>query len=607
MGIVKKYIPNLYARILIFITIAALFIFVGLAAFIKIYTKDIIENLIAYETNGKARVNIGKANIKVYPNTRLDLINTQIQFLDSAGKNPTYQVKFAYLGMQLQSLRSFLFDKKLLVDFIVAEEPKIEIDQRYKEKKLKEGNEAVHFEIGNIFIALQKIASSMQIKRFGILNGNIILHNLSPNNTTISIGGVNFTARELAMLPMKNNIVQQADAGRIRINTGKQDITLPEGNYRLQYHALHLDTEEKLISIDSFKITGKALDTTQSLLEAGFSKFKLYNFDFDALYLRNLIKIDSVICLDPVINMNLNTQKKTSTDKKADLTIEKRIASLIGKMELGYLGFLNSSITLTTRDQKGKTPFHTSGNNFEAFNIRIDSSSEKPLDIGKLIFAIKNYKAVSKDGMYNMLFDSVVYDNASLSLKNFRVEPSEKNRSAAKKYFAISDFQLVNLSISELVSNKRLKAVELRLNNAVMINNYLPKTKSSEQPQPLRNIINKISDKIDLENISVTNGSITNRSALDPTRVTTVRGLQSEISLNDMFDASTYELMGYSIGKVSFDSAINHSGSITMALYNGEAWGRARTLRAKKLVINDSKSQAGISAHDIKIKNYHFD
>jgi hypothetical protein len=29
----------------------------------------------------------------------------------------------------------------------------------------------------------------------------------------------------------------------------------------------------------------------------------------------------------------------------------------------------------------------------------------------------------------------------------------------------------------------------------------------------------------------------------------TVGGLQSEISLNDMIDASNYELMGYSIGK----------------------------------------------------------
>jgi hypothetical protein len=60
--------------------------------------------------------------------------------------------------------------------------------------------------------------------------------------------------------------------------------------------------------------------------------------------------------------------------------------------------------------------------------------------------------------MYNIMFDSVVYNNQSLALKNFRIEPSTINTDKAKKFFSIPDFELVNLSISELISNKRLKA-----------------------------------------------------------------------------------------------------------------------------------------------------
>jgi Domain of Unknown Function (DUF748) len=576
--------------------------------YIKIYTKDIIENLIASETKGKAQVNIGKASLKIYPQTRLDLIDTRIRFLDASGKNSTYDIKFTYLGLQLQSLRAFLFEKKLQVDFIVVEEPKIEINPEYKEKKLKEGNEAVHFEIGVIFKALQKVASSMQIKRFGILNGNIILHNLAPNKTTISIGGVNFTAKELAMLPGKTSFLDQdTNTGRIRINTGKQDITLPEGNYRIRYSALHLDTEEKLISIDSFKITGKALDTTNSLIEAGFSKFKLYNFDFNALYERNLIKIDSVICIDPMINLVVNSKKNEGKKIKGDLTIEKRVASLIGRLQLGYLGLLNSNITVSTRDQMDNKAFNSSGNNFEVYDIKIDSSAEKPVDIGKLVFAIKNYTAKSKDGMYDIIFDSVVYNNQSLALKNFRIEPSAINKNRAKKFFSIPDFELVNLSISELVANKRLKADALLLKDPFIVNNYLPKTKRSERPKPLRNLIKTISDKIDLETIRVENGFIVNQSVLDPSQKTTIGGLQSEISLNDMFDASTYELMGYSIGRVAFDSLVTQNGTVTIKLYNGEARGRERKIIAEKVIATDRTSQARISANDIQIKNYHFD
>jgi hypothetical protein len=583
-------------------------LFIAASVYVKIYTKDIIENLIASETKGKAEVKIGKANLKLYPETRLDLLDTHIRFLDASGKNSTYDVKFNYLGLQLQSLRAFIFDKKLLVDFIVIESPKVEINPEYKEKKLKEGNDAVHFEIGNIFKALQKIAGSMQIKRFGILNGNIVLHNLAPNKTTINIGGLNFTAKELAMLPGKTSFVtQDSNTGSIRINTGKQDITLPEGNYRIRYSALHLDTEEKLISIDSFKIMGKALDTTNSIIEAGFTKFKLYNFDFNALYERNLIKIDSVICIDPMINLVLNTKKNEEKKIKGDLTIEKRVASLIGRLELGYLGLLNSNITITTRDRMDNKPFTSRGNNFEVFDIKIDSSAEKPIDIGELVFAIKNYTARSKDGQYDMLFDSVVYKDQSLALKNFRIEPSDINKSKSKKFFSIPDFALVNLSISELISNKRLKADALLLKDAVMINNYLPKAKISEQPQPLRNLIANISDKIDLEMIRIENGFITNQSVLDPSQKTTVGGLHSEISLNDMFDASTYELMGYSIGRVAFDSVVSRNGTVTIKLYNGEARGAERKIVAQKITVTDKTSQARINANDIQIKNYHFD
>lgn len=582
-------------------------LFVALTAYIKIYTKELIEDLIANETKGKAQVTIGKAQIKVYPLARLDLMDTRIRFLDASGKNSTYDVRFNYLGLQLQSLRSFVFEKKLLVDFIVVENPKIEINPAYKEKKLKEGNDAVHFEIGNIFKALQKIASSMQIKRFGILNGNIVLHNLAPNKTTINIGGLNFTAKELAMLPGKTSFLgQDTTTGSIRINTGKQDITLPEGNYRIRYSSLNLDTEEKLISIDSFKITGKALDTTNSIIEAGFSKFKLYNFDFNALYERDLIKIDSVICIDPLINMVLNTNKNQENKSKKDVTIEKRVASLIGRLQLGYLGLLNSNITITTRDRMGNSPFNTRGNNFEAFDIRIDSSAEKPIDIGKMIFAIKNYTAKSKDGMYDLMFDSVVYNNESLALKNFRIEPSAINKSQAKKFIAIPDFELVNLSISELISKKRLKADALLMKDAIMINNYLPKAKKTEQPQPLRNLINAISDKIDLETIRIENGFVINQSVLNPNQTATIGGLHSEISLNELFDASTYELMGYSIGRVSFDSVVNRTGPLTIKLYKGEVKGRERIILAEKLEITDPYSQAKIKANDIQVRNYHF-
>jgi hypothetical protein len=575
---------------------------------LKIYTRDIIQRAIVYQTEGKVSIDIGKVNIKLSP-AGIDLLNTKLLFHDDTGKKVIYDIHFTYLGLQLHSIWDFLFDKKIEVDYLVAEQPTIQVSPELRKKKEQQGNESVHFEIGNIYLALNKITRSMKIKRFGILNGHLTLHKLSPNNTTINIGGVNITGKELAMLPGKPTAAQEFVAGRIRVNTGKQDVTFPEGNYRIQYSALNLDTEAKLITVDGFKLNAKTRDTLYGSLEAGFSRLKIFNMDFWEMYEHNLLKIDSVICQDPVLQLNLDvTPKQNRKTINDDLPLEKRIAGLTGKMKIGYLGFLNCNIDLTTMNNGEFRSFNSKGNNFEAFNVDIDSAKVDPIKVRQVSFAIKNYKSPTKDGLYNIFFDSVVYSLESLKLLNFRMEPSEINTQRDKKYFVIPDFELRELSIADLITHRKLKAKELYLKNSITINNYIPgKTNSNTPPKPLKILLQELNDKIDLENVVVENGFILNQSAVDKNKRLVIGGIRSRISVNDMFDASTYELMGYSIGQVAFDSAVIQNGPVKTSLYNGEARGKEKRLYAKSLRIVNAQTRENINANEILIMNYHFD
>jgi hypothetical protein len=605
---VKRFIKNRYARVAIIIVMGLSVLYIAIVLLLKLYTRELIQQAIVYQTEGKVSVDIGKVKINLSP-PRVDLLDTKLLFHDESGKKVIYDIHFTYLGLQVHSLWDFLVRKKIVVDFLVAENPKVEVSPEFREKKNKKGNESVHFEIGNIYLALNKITKSMQIKRFGILNGHLTLHKLSPNNTTINIGGVNITGKELAMLPVEATPAEEFQAGRIRINTGKQDIIFPEGNYRISYSALRLDTEEKVITIDGFQMNANTRGTDFGSFQAGFSRLKIFNMDFWAMYEKNLLKIDSVICQDPVLNLNLDITPKPNEKKlQSDLPLEKRLAGLTGKMQIGYLGFLNSNIDITTRDNGNFRSFNSKGNNVEAFNIDIDSARAKPIDIKQLSFAIKNYKSPSKDGMYNMLFDSVVYNDQSLSLLNFRLEPSEMNKRADKKYFSIANFELRQLSIADLITQKKLKAKELYLKNSVTVNNYIPsQSKSDRPPKPLKILLREMSDHIDLEQVVIENGYLVNQSATDKNKRLILGGLRSRISVNEMFDASTYELMGYSIGEVSFDSAVFLNGPVTALLYHGEVKGKEKRLTAEHLRIRNASSKAALTARNILIRNYHFD
>jgi hypothetical protein len=604
---VKKYVKNKYFRIVIYLATFLVVIYLLLSWLLKYHTKELIEKLVAKEANGKLDVKIGKASIKLFPVTRLDLSHTELKFFDETGKNVAYKVKFTYLGMQLHSLTDFVFGKKLQVDFLVAEDPHVEINPEYK-KKQAEGNNAVHFEIGNIYLALQKIARSMQVKRFGLLNGKMTLLNMGPNKTTISLGGVNFTAKDLAMKTGSALVEEGLLAGRIRVNTGNQSLTFPEGNFSIKYGSLHLDTEEKLITLDSFRLDGHPKDTSYGEVHAGFSRFKIYNLDFWTLYNQHTLKVDSIICQDPVVNMKIDVTPKPGEKTVSDIPLEKKLAGSIGKLKIEYLSLRNCDINITTKNKNKYVPFQSVGNNFEAKHIYIDSAQKTPLDIGQVSFAIKNYHAATPDSLYNIYFDSVLYQSKSLFLKNLRLEPSPLNKKKDLKWLTIPGFELRNISITNLLSEKKLKAKEVILRDAIAVNYYYPKQSSATvKPTPFRELIHQINHKIDLQTFRIQNGSILNQSVTDPNQKATVVGLNSVISLQQMFDASTYELMGYAVGSVSFDSILIKNDKVMVSLSNGEINGPQKTIKAESILFKSRLSNIDVTARNIEIQDYHFD
>lgn len=603
----KKYIRNRFLRVSVYVVMTLLAVYLIIHLLFAYRAKEIIRSIVSEQTDGKVDIKIGRVGFNLFPSTRLDLFNTRLIFLDSIGKNKIYDIQFKYLGLQVNSITDFLFRKKLQIDFLVAEDPHVQVSPSFK-KKTQEGNKAVHFEIGNIYLALQKIAKEMQIKRFGLMNGKVTLMKLSPNQTTISIGGVNFTARDLSMAADTSAKVEnKLQAGRLHLNTGKQEINFPEGNYTLKFNGLDLDTEEKLVTISDFSFVGRAKDTTLGQIEAGFRQFRMYNLDFWSLYNSGVLRIDSLICLDPTIKMGLDISPKPNKQQVSDLSIEKRITGITGKIDIRYLSLRNSTFDITTRNKDKIAPFHSSGNDFEAIGIRLDSSAEKPISIDRVSFAIKNYTAVTSDSLYNINFDSVIFANRSINLINFRISPSPANKSKAQKWLTVPNFQLNNISVDHLLSEKKLKADVLLMENATVINHFVPKTKKAERPKPLREIITGLHKSIDLEKVIIRNSSVEMQSVTDKNKRMTVYGFNSEIALEEMFDASTYEVMGRSIGKVRFDSFHIRAGSYNVNFSAGEIRGKDRLITAKHLNLNNPTSGARSHAKDIRIHNYHFD
>lgn len=593
-------------RISIYIASGFFLLLVAAVILLKIYTKEVISNTIATQTNGKINLVIGKMKFGIL-DARLDLFNTYLSVKDSTGKTENFKIRFDYLGMQVTSVKKFFFERKLLVDFIVAENPRVEVNSGKHSRKPSSDNHALHLDLGNTYLALRKIVAGLQIKRFGITNGAMIVHNLAPKGTSIEIGGIHFHASELLMNPGANKLTsarEMFDAGRIRFNTGKQDISFPSGNLRLSYSALSIQTDKKIIEIDSLQVVTHQVDTSYSRMKAGFRRLRIHNFDAWALYDSNMLKVDSIICEEPMVNLSMDvTNKALNTSEKSSLSVEQRIAGMVGRLKLKKLGLLRSSFNVTTRKNGINSNFSSSSNDIEVTDIDIDSSRQTPIMIGGLRCSLRNYRLGTPDGLYSIGFDSIILRNRDLSLINFNIEPSSTNLSKARKFITIPELTLTQLSLGDLISEKRLIANEILLKNPNMINNYLPGARATA-PKPLKEIIRSISEKVDVRMLRWVNGSYRGQSILDNKHSFHVTGINSEIELNELLDASDVNIMAFAVERAGFDSMKIIRDELRLTLTRGLVLGRSKTITAKSFDLKNPGTGLSLRAEDVLLNNY---
>lgn len=84
----KKYIKNRLLRTAVYIGITLAGLYLILHLILAYRAKEIIRNIVSQETDGKVDVKIGKVRFSLFPETRLDLSNTQLIFWTLQASKP---------------------------------------------------------------------------------------------------------------------------------------------------------------------------------------------------------------------------------------------------------------------------------------------------------------------------------------------------------------------------------------------------------------------------------------------------------------------------------------------------------------------------------------
>jgi hypothetical protein len=359
--------------------------------------------------------------------------------------------------------------------------------------------------MGKVYNSIQDALKVLQVNHFQIDDGNFSLINkVQPGQLPLHISNIHFHIDNLqvdtARLTGKEKLLF---SDNVVLRSNDQDIVFPDGRHRLSFSSFRINLRNKLVEFDSCTIAATRTDSSASSFRVFFDTLKLTNIDFDTLYRSEVIKADSVYCLNPNFNLEVDAGKKKGP-KRPIPKLEKIVQQLTGNLLLGFVVVQNADFDIKTIKDGKPTSFAFSKNNFEMQGLSVDQGSVKPVTVKSFTMAIRNYANFIKDSSYSVKFDSVRLRDDRIILSSFLFNKLDNGK--ILNSFSVPEFRLEGLSWDDLVFERKLKA-----RSATMIRphiNYTADPNKKQEKQTIFHSLGAVNEFMDLEQLEIVEGTI---------------------------------------------------------------------------------------------------
>ena len=171
--------------------------------------------------------------------------------------------------------------------------------------------------MGKVYNSIQDALKVLQVNHFQIDDGNFSLINkVQPGQLPLHISNIHFHIDNLqvdtARLTGQEKLLF---SDNVVLRSNDQDIVFPDGRHRLSFSSFRINLRNKIVEFDSCTIAATRTDSSASSFRVFFDTLKLTHIDFDTLYRSEVIKADSVYCLNPNFNLEVDAGKKKGPKK----------------------------------------------------------------------------------------------------------------------------------------------------------------------------------------------------------------------------------------------------------------------------------------------------
>jgi hypothetical protein len=560
------------------------------------HAERLLEDLVESRSNGKLKLHVKKFRFNWFSDN-MQLRNAVFYSTDTATAATAYRFTVDRINIRIKEIMPLIFEKKILIDSLGLVNADIQVT-RLKAKdadSTKDRNVSLPLEMGRVYKSIQDALQVLQVNRFQIDNGKFTLINkIRPDHLPVTITNIYFHLDNLQVDTDNKKKILFSD--NITLSTYHQDITFPDGRHHLSFSNFRINYLKKLVEFDSCTIAATKGDSTKSSFKIFFDKLLLTNIDFDTLYQKEVIKADSVYCINPHFRLDVELGKRTGK-RKPPPRLDELIQLLTGDMQLAFVAVKNGSFDINTMREGRPSSFTSDHNNFEMRGLRIEKDAPRHLTVKSFAMAIRNYENFLRDSTYAMQFDSILFFNNSVYLSNFSVRQMENENIINN--FSVPQFELKGLSWDDLVFERKLTADKATLYSPVINYSVWNKKKLKNKKQDVFQVLADIKEIIQLNNLDISNGQINVhfRGGAHLKLENTTMSILSD----DLVQSKRIDNLQRSVRKLKFRKGLLKLKDLEVKMEEGDFSGENGQLSAERVSIINTEKNLQIDAKKVVI------
>ncbi len=426
------------------------------------HASTLLTQLVDEQSKGKLALTIRKVDYSFFDH-RMVFIQPDLITKDSAGRKTGYHVNAKNITLQLKSFAfTFIFQKQLIFDSIIVNSPEIAV---FKYKEGPQEKISLTDEFAKVYQSLDSVLQKVTLNYLHFDSSNFTIYDRTkPGSDPLQVSNLNLTINRVSAAEKSatNNRVLFSD--RILLEVFNQDIQFKDGFQGIKFKRLRLSTGSKTLKLDSCNLYSRKTDSTYGALNISFESINISNIDFNKLTQNNLLKVDTALCINPhiMLQIALKDRKRTSgLSKKAPAnkdSVEMIFKKLLGNVDIGFLAVTNASINIDLKKNDKMSFYSANKIDFSIKDLLIIDDPTIPLHLSQMDLAIRNYTAYKLDSLTTVKFDSIKLTNNKIKLSNFSLNTAKDNKQLINSTIKTRSFELSDINWQQLVYEQRLSA-----------------------------------------------------------------------------------------------------------------------------------------------------